>query len=392
MAATHARQRVTKAMSSILTTGGLGMRGTVSRRCSSTRSQGLISRMASYSTMTSATTSPLNDLPSDDIRSRHFNAEAVLAHKILDGKKFAKAMEAETKERVEALDGAGWAPRLVSVSIGTSDAVSLYVRNQKRISKRHGVEFVEMLFDERVSREEMLATIAVYNTDPRVTGVIIQRPIPEHLNIRELQQAVHPLKDVEGMHPASVGNIVYNNAILTPCTARAAVELLKSTGLSLKGLKVAVVGHSEIVGKPICFLLMAEGCTITVCHNMTYQLTTETRQADAVFVAVGKAGLITGNMLKPGAAVIDIGINTVETEDGGTKVVGDCDWDSCSSVAGWITPVPGGVGPVTNAYLMRNTVVAAERQKHHYEAMFSDEHLSNNLLMLSTPKTPLPPP
>jgi methylenetetrahydrofolate dehydrogenase (NADP+)/methenyltetrahydrofolate cyclohydrolase len=204
-----------------------------------------------------------------------------------------------------------------------------------------------------------------------VTGVIIQRPVPGQISIKELQSAVHPLKDVEGMHPASIGNIVYNDLVLGPCTSVAAVELLKRTGLELKGLEVVVIGHSEIVGKPIAFLLMSEGATVTVCHHMTRNLAVHSRQADAVFVAVGKARLITGNMIKPGAAVIDIGINQIETEDGGTRVVGDADFDSCHEVAGWITPVPGGVGPVTVSILMGNTVTAATLQKQHYESQFA---------------------
>ncbi len=173
------------------------------------------------------------------------------------------------------------------------------------------------------------------------------------------------------MHPASIGNIVYNDLDLAPCTALASVELLKRTPLTLKGLEVVVIGHSEIVGKPIAFMLMAEGATVTVCHHMTRNLASHSRRADAVFVAAGKAGLVTGEMIKPGAAVIDIGINQVE---GG--IVGDADFESCAEVAGWITPVPGGVGPVTVSILMRNAVTAATRQKAHYDKAFSPEHFA----------------
>ena len=159
-----------------------------------------------------------------------------------------------------------------------------------------------------------------------------------------------------------------------PCTAVAAVELLKSTRLKLQGLEVVVIGHSEIVGKPIAFLLMSEGATVTVCHHMTRSVAMHARQADAVFVAVGKAGLVTAEMLKPGAALIDIGINQVSTPDGGTRVVGDADFDSCVEVAGWITPVPGGVGPVTVATLMRNAVTAARLQRDAYRVMVEGRH------------------
>jgi hypothetical protein len=151
-----------------------------------------------------------------------------------------------------------------------------------------------------VSQDELLAAVQSLNADPRVTGVIIQRPVPAQLSIKELQQsAVHPLKDVEGMHPASIGNIVYNDLVLGPCTSLASVELLKWTGLELKGFEVVVIGHSEIIGKPIAFLLMSEGATVTVCHHMTRNLAVHSRQADAVFVAVGKPQLITGTMIKP---------------------------------------------------------------------------------------------
>ena len=169
------------------------------------------------------------------------------------------------------------------------------------------------------------------------------------------------------MHPASIGNIVYRELELGPCTAIAAVELLKSTGLALEGLEVTVIGHSEIVGKPIAFLLMAEGAPVTVCHHLTREVALHSRAADAVLIAVGQPGLLKGDMIRPGAAVIDIGINQVEETKGKIRVGGDCDYESCSTVAGWITPVPGGVGPVTVAVLMRNTVVAAGRLQAKYE-------------------------
>ncbi len=187
--------------------------------------------------------------------------------------------------------------------------------------------------------------------------------MPEHLPVKALQATIDPAKDVEGMHPASIGNIVYKDIELGPCTALAAVELLKSTGVDLPGLEVTVIGHSEIVGKPIAFLLMSHGATVTVCHHMTRLVTVHSRRADAVFIAVGKPGLLTGDMLKPGSVVIDIGINQVTDAQGQTRVVGDCDYASCRDVAGWITPVPGGVGPVTVAVLMRNTLVAAQRSQ-----------------------------
>jgi methylenetetrahydrofolate dehydrogenase (NADP+)/methenyltetrahydrofolate cyclohydrolase len=164
------------------------------------------------------------------------------------------------------------------------------------------------------------------------------------------------------MSPASIGNIVYNDMALAPCTAAASVEMIKATGLDLRGLEVVMVGHSEIVGKPAAFMLMAEGATVTVCHHMTRSVAAHTRRADAVLVAVGVPGLLTADMVKPGAAVIDIGINQIVGDDGRTRIVGDADTDNVATVASWTTPVPGGVGPVTVAMLMRNAARALEKQ------------------------------
>ncbi|MBC6440226.1 MAG: bifunctional 5,10-methylenetetrahydrofolate dehydrogenase/5,10-methenyltetrahydrofolate cyclohydrolase [Rhodospirillales bacterium] len=277
----------------------------------------------------------------------------------------------ETAAEVAALKDAGWDPRLISIVIGDTAAVEIYVRNQRRTAGKVGIAFDERNFPADVTEPEMIAAIQAMNADPRVTGIIIQRPVPPQINVKRLQSAIHPLKDVEGLHPTSIGNIVYNEIELGPCTAMASVHMLRNTGLSLSGLEVVVVGHSEIVGKPIAFLLMAEGATVTVCHHMTRNLAVHCRQADAVFVAVGRPGLVIGNMIKPGAAVIDIGINRVVEDDGTERTVGDCDFESCREIAGWITPVPGGVGPVTVAILMHNTVTGAKRQKEFYSSTFT---------------------
>ena len=291
----------------------------------------------------------------------------------INGREVAAQMHARTAEAVASLVAVGWQPRLVSIRVGVDPAVDLYIRNQERAARKVGIEFECRNVSAGISERELRATITSLNTDPRVTGVILQRPVPDHLPIEQLQSAIHPLKDVEGMHPASIGNIVYQNIDLAPCTAMAAVELLKQTRVSLKGLEVTVIGHSEIVGKPIAFLLMAEGATVTVCHHMTREVAIHTRRADAVFVAVGQPGLLKGDMLKPGVVVIDIGINQIEDDSGVSRVVGDCDYATCREVAGWITPVPGGVGPVTVAVLMRNTVIAAERLKTAYSEQLSNQ-------------------
>jgi methylenetetrahydrofolate dehydrogenase (NADP+)/methenyltetrahydrofolate cyclohydrolase len=285
---------------------------------------------------------------------------------VIDGKAIAANIRADVTAQVAELADKGWAPRLVSISVGDTAAAELYVRNQQRSAEKVGIAFEARSYPGDISMEQLTGVLAGLNADPRVHGIIIQRPLPAHIPVKALQKAVHPLKDVEGMHPSSIGNIVYNDLALGPCTAVAAVEILKTLPLKLEGLDVTVIGHSEIVGKPIAFLLMGLGCTVTVCHHMTRSVAVHSRAADAVFVAVGKPGLVTGDMIKPGAALIDIGINRVDD-----KTVGDADFASCAEVAGWITPVPGGVGPVTVATLMQNAALAAKMQMDHYSASFS---------------------
>ncbi len=294
-----------------------------------------------------------------------------MSYKVIDGKARARVIEEEVRLRVAELRAQGWPPQLVSITIGDNPAAAVFVRNQQRACERVGVGYVNRTYPSEVSQAEMELAIAALNLDPRVTGIILQRPVPPHLDLERLQNAIHRTKDVEGMSAANIGNIVYGNFSLGPCTSLAAVDLLRTTGLTLPGLEVVVVGHSEIVGKPVALLLLEELATVTICHHGTRNLTQHTRRADALFVAVGKPGLIHGDMVRPGAAVIDIGINQVPVRraDGtmGTRLVGDVDFESVHEVAGWITPVPGGVGPVTVAMLLRNTVVATERQRQLYE-------------------------
>ena len=289
---------------------------------------------------------------------------------ILDGKEIARDILEEESFKASELKKSGWDPKLISIKVGENPAVDLYIRNQRLKAEKVGIIFEEKDYPYDISTNELQAAITNFNVDPKVTGIFLQRPAPESISIKTLQKAIHPLKDVEGMHPTSIGNIVYNELELGPCTAMASVELLRRTGQDLKGLEVVVIGHSEIVGKPIAFLLMAEGATVTVCHHMTKDVADHSRRADAVFVAVGKPNLITADMLKSGATLIDIGINRVTDEQGKSRIVGDSDFDSCSEKAGWITPVPGGVGPVTVSYLMLNSVSAAQRLKSHYETQF----------------------
>lgn len=280
-------------------------------------------------------------------------------HRFIDGKAVGSRILEECKAFAVGVKDM---PRLVSISIGTHPEVAVYMRNQARGAERAGLSFDQQYWDDGTTQERAKELIQQMNDDSSVLGIILQRPVPDHINVRSLQSAIHPLKDVEGMNPASIGNIVYSDVALAPCTAAASVALIKETGLSLEGLEVVMIGHSEIVGKPAAMMLMAEGATVTVCHHLTRSVAMHSRRADVVVVAVGIAGFLGPDMIKPGAVVIDIGINQVMDADGTTRIVGDVDTQAVLEVAGWITPVPGGVGPVTVAMLMRNAIVAYQRQ------------------------------
>ena len=281
-------------------------------------------------------------------------------HRLLDGKAVAARIFEETREAFSKLGGARG--RLVSISIGDVDEIAVYIRNQSRGANKADIPFDDQYWSGDLTQDDCKARIMEMNDDPEVLGIILQRPVPDHINVRSLQSAIHPLKDVEGMNPASIGNIVYNDLALAPCTAAASVELIRETGLKMAGLEVVMIGHSEIVGKPAAFLLMAEGATVTLCHQMTRSVAAHSRRADAVLVAVGIPEFLKADMVKPGAAVIDIGINQINDKEGNSKIVGDVDTDAVLDVASWVTPVPGGVGPVTVAMLMRNALTAHQRQ------------------------------
>lgn len=284
-------------------------------------------------------------------------------HRLLDGRAVRDRILAEVAERVREASALHRIGRLVSVSIGEHKEVGIYVRGQATAARKVGLRYEDQTWPGTLTQDECKARLVAMNDDPDVLGVILQRPVPAHIHGRSLASAIHPLKDVEGMNPASIGNIVYNDLALAPCTAAASVELIKATGLTLHGLEVVMVGHSEIVGKPAAFMLMAEGATVTVCHHMTRSVAAHSRRADAVLVAVGKPKFLHADMVKPGAAVIDIGINQVTGPDGQTMIVGDVDTEAVKEVASWVTPVPGGVGPVTVAMFMRNAINAHAKQR-----------------------------
>jgi methylenetetrahydrofolate dehydrogenase (NADP+) / methenyltetrahydrofolate cyclohydrolase len=283
-------------------------------------------------------------------------------NRLLDGRAVRDRILGDVAARIQHAKQTHAIGRLVSVSIGEHKEAAVYVRGQANAAKKVGLRFEDVTWPSDVTQEEAKARLVAMNDDRDILGVILQRPVPKHIHGRTLASAIHPFKDIEGMNPASIGDIVYNDLTLAPCTAAASVELIKATGLTLHGLEVVMIGHSEIVGKPAAFMLMAEGATVTVCHHMTRSVAAHSRRADAVLVAVGKPKFLGADMVKPGAAVIDIGINQVTGPDGQTMIVGDADTDAVKEVASWVTPVPGGVGPVTVAMFMRNAISAHEKQ------------------------------
>jgi methylenetetrahydrofolate dehydrogenase (NADP+) / methenyltetrahydrofolate cyclohydrolase len=286
----------------------------------------------------------------------------MIDNRLLNGRAVRDRILGNVAERVAAAKAKRPLGRIVSVSIGENKAAAVYVRGQVNAAKRVGIPFEDQVWLSGLRQDECKARLVAMNDDSDVIGVILQRPVPQHINVRSLASAIHPFKDLEGMNPASIGDIVYNDLALAPCTAAASVELIKETGLDLHGLEVVMIGHSEIVGKPAAFMLMAEGATVTVCHHLTRSVAAHSRRADAVLVAVGKPRFLRADMVKPGAAVIDIGINQIPGPNGTPIIVGDVDTDSVKEIASWVTPVPGGVGPVTVAMFMRNAITAHEKQ------------------------------
>ncbi len=286
--------------------------------------------------------------------------------KIIDGKKIAGRIKEEVKKGVEELRGKGIRVTLHSIMVGDNPASKVYVRNQRRGAEEVGIEYNLHEFPEDISQSELIGFIEKLNDDREVSGIILQVPVPPSLNAREIQLHISPSKDVEGVNPYNMGLLLYGRGRLLPCTPRAAMILLQSTGVPLKGKEVTLVGHSEIVGKPLALMLLEslyEAPTPTVCHIATRDLSFHTRRADILIVAVGKAGLIRGDMIKEGAVVIDIGINRVKVKDEEGKekfkIVGDVVFEEALEKVSFITPVPGGVGPVTTAVLLQNTLEAA---------------------------------
>jgi methylenetetrahydrofolate dehydrogenase (NADP+) / methenyltetrahydrofolate cyclohydrolase len=280
--------------------------------------------------------------------------------RMLDGRALAERLRAQHVDEVERLATAGKRPRLVVVRVGSNEAAQAYIRGQQRGAERWGIEYATLDVPPDAGERGVQKALKGLNEDGRVTGVMLALPLPAGFGARTLQHGIDPAKDVEGVHPENLGGCLYGRYGLLPCTALAVMALVEESGLALRGREAVVVGHSEIVGKPVALLLLAQDATVTVCHKFSTDLAARTRSADLLVVAVGKQGLVKREMVKPGAVVIDVGINAVPDPEapGGTRLVGDVD-PGVAEVAGWLTPVPGGVGPVTVAMLLRNTVWAA---------------------------------
>jgi len=322
-----------------------------------------------------------------------------MAAKIIDGEAIAQEINKQVADEAARLAAAGRAPQLVAVQVGENPASKIYTNMQQKSCEAVGIAYELLQLPAEMTQAELIERIEQLNADSRVTGLILQMPLPPQIDAREVQVRIAPDKDVEGMHPANMGKLFYGGGIVAPCTPMAAVELLKHTCPDIAGKETVVVGHSEIVGKPIAMILMqslSASPTVTVCHVATKDLAFHTRRADIVFVATGvsqarwlgysrrrKAGenpaapdlspLIKADMLKPGAIVIDVAINRIPKalDENGAAVlndkgkpammtVGDVDYAAASEVVGAITPVPGGVGPVTVAMLLKNTIACAK--------------------------------
>ncbi len=284
---------------------------------------------------------------------------------LVDGKGIATEIRARVKCEVDELQAQGQTVKLVSVLVGKPEAAEIYAQSQARRCAEVGIQFELRSLPEGMVLSEIKAAIEKLNRDPMVNGIMLNLPLPPGLNESEVQYYIDPYKDVEGVNPANIGFVFYGRPIMAPCTALSVLEILKHLGQTFEGQDVVIVGQGAIVGRPITLFLLQEMATVTACHKATRDLRRHTAQADVLIVAVGKPGLITGEMVRKGAVVIDVGINRIKEAGGGTRIVGDVDFASVNPVASVLTPVPGGVGPGTVSILLRNTVQAARGQLAH---------------------------
>lgn len=277
--------------------------------------------------------------------------------RIIDGTALAQRIREDVAQRVQVLVAKGARPGLAVVLVGEDPASQVYVRNKVAACEKAGLHSVKEQYPADMTEAELLTRIDALNRDPSIHGILVQLPLPPHMNSHKVIEAISAEKDVDGFHISNAGLLMTGQPLFRPCTPYGIMKMLESEGVVLRGAEAVIVGASNIVGKPMAMLLLQAGATITICNSKTRDLGAQTRRADVLVVATGKPGMIDGSMIKPGAIVIDVGIN--RGADG--KLCGDVDFASARQVAGAITPVPGGVGPMTIAMLLVNTVEAAER-------------------------------
>ena len=280
-----------------------------------------------------------------------------MSAQLLDGKLMSDELRVRIAERVAALKGKGVTPGLAVILVGEDPASQIYVRNKEKGCEQVGMHSIAIRLPAETTQSELESHIRALNADASIHGILVQLPLPRHLDEAAALAVIAPEKDVDGFHVQNAGKLLNGLEGVVACTPKGALEMIRRTGVDLSGKEAVVVGRSNIVGKPMAMLLLQQNCTVTMCHSRTADLAAHTRRADVLVAAVGKAKFITADMVKPGAIVIDVGIN--RNAEG--KVVGDVDFDAVKEVAGWITPVPGGVGRMTITMLLENTVEAAER-------------------------------
>lgn len=276
---------------------------------------------------------------------------------LIDGNALSKALRAEVAARAAALKARGVVPGLAVVLVGDNPASQVYVRNKVKACEDNGLHSVLEKYPADLSEADLLARVDALNNDPAIHGILVQLPLPAHVDAQKVIEAIAPAKDVDGFHVASAGALMTGSPGFWPCTPYGCMKMIESIGYELRGKHAVVIGRSNIVGKPMALMLLARSATVTICHSATADLGAFTRHADVVVAAVGKRNVLTADMVKPGAVVIDVGMN--RNDEG--KLCGDVDFAGVREVAGWITPVPGGVGPMTITMLLVNTIEAAER-------------------------------
>ena len=281
-----------------------------------------------------------------------------MSAQIIDGKALALKLREGIAQEVAALEAdKGIKPGLAAVLVGDDPASAVYVRNKKIACEKAGIYPQEHLLPASTTQEALLSLIHQLNADPKIHGILVQLPLPSHIDSQVVLQAVSPEKDADGFHPVNVGRLVGGDPVFVPCTPKGVIHMIDSTGIDITGKRAVVIGRSNIVGKPIAMLLLHRHATVTICHSRTRDLPSVVHEADIVIAAIGKPAFVTPDMVKEGAVVIDVGINRLANG----KLVGDVDFDRVKERASWITPVPGGVGPMTIAMLLQNTLESAKR-------------------------------